>query len=87
MKLYGSTLILFISLVAKSQTLEDIRKIDSIVFKINNMASAGMLDTLQGGLLNEGNTTSNIFFLKLDLVISKIAVVNETKGYIEQLIF
>ncbi|TMI90329.1 MAG: hypothetical protein E6H08_15260 [Bacteroidetes bacterium] len=87
MKIFILTLTLLVGSYAKVQDTEVFRRIDSIVTKVDSTSSIGALDTLKSGLLNEGGTPSDIFFLRQDRAVQKISVINKSKNYSEKIIF
>ena len=75
------------SLYANGQDIEMLKRIDTVVANVDFTASKGALDTLKQGLLNEGGTTSDIFFLRQDSILQKIYVINKSKNYSEKIVF
>lgn len=72
-------LILLISSLAKGQKVADINQIDTIVSRINFIASEGSLDTLTLILLTSNGSSSTIILLKKDSVANKISIIDKMK--------
>lgn len=71
----------------QGQNLNSIKQIDSIATAINLTASHGLMDTLKVGLLRSGGTTYDVFILKLNSVLQKITVINNSNKDEETIVF
>ena len=89
MKACIMVLTLLICSFVKGQDTALFRRIDSIVAKVDLMASKGTFDTLKGSLQNSypPGTTSDIFLLKQGRVVQKIFIINKGMNAREFVIF
>jgi hypothetical protein len=89
MKLYVTILTLLIGFYVKGQDTALFNRIDSIVAKVDLVATKGMFDTLKSSRQNSypPSTTSDFFLLKQGQVVQKIYIIDKATNTREFVIF